>query len=102
MFIVYQIVDPSSTEVIYLGRTKDIEAREKSHNYACKTPKNKAYNKDLYVWWRIHQPSVKIVLEPIFVAKTLLESKQYEAYMILDFKFRQQKKLLNKIPRIRD
>ena len=98
MFVVYQIVDPVTTEIIYFGRSKDIDKREYQHNQLCKT----GFDKELYNYWNEHHPGLDMVLEPIYQCKTEVESKQYEMYCILDWKFRVGKKLYNKIPRIRD
>jgi len=103
--IVYTIVINNKT--VYVGRTNDIDRREKEHrtSYLKYLKTNDLSNgKKLYMW--LYQNEIKpseIVLNPVYIAKNKLESKQYEAFLILWFKFTQKNYYLQqKTPSITD
>jgi predicted GIY-YIG superfamily endonuclease len=95
MFWVYRIEVDGITR--YIGQTKNIDAREKQHNYLC-FKKNK--KKVLYNNIRIVKQN-KIKLIPVKTFSTHIEAKRYEAFLILNDYFN-KKELWQHIPKIKD
>ena len=97
-YVVYQIT--INNNPVYIGRTSvdRIDQREKEHNKAFLS----RFNKPLYNYLHSINYTGVIALEPIFIAKNKLESKQYECYTILYYKFEKGIKLYQKTPVIKD
>lgn len=95
-----------NNEVVYVGRTKNnLDQREKEHRSAFKRYINnpKRYYKTLYEW--LHQNNIKpseIVLKPANIAKSKVEAKRKEMYLILYFFFNFPGQLKQKVPSISD
>ena len=96
-FVVYQISINGTAR--YVGRTTvdRLSTRQKEHNKAFKA----GLSKPFYNWLRTINCSGELVLEPIYLAKTKLLCKQYEAYTILWYKFGTDT-LKQKVPSISD
>ena len=94
---VYQI--KINNVVRYIGRTNDLDDREKQHNYQFR----KGTSKKLYDYIRTIDFKDDIILEPIYIAKSKVEAKRFEMYTILWYYFEIDKKQLKQnIPNIKD
>jgi len=83
--------------VRYIGRTNDLERREKQHNYLCFKKQTK---KQLYQEIR-NYPITDIKLQRVKSFQSKVDAKRWECYLILNDYF--GKKLLwQRVPRISD
>lgn len=94
MYFVYKI--ENKDKIIYIGRTNNIKRRTYQHNYNIR--KGKGGN--LYDYCKANNIT-EVELIVIREFKTKVESKRWEAYLILDSYFNDGD-LVNKVPNISD
>jgi len=98
MNYVYEIKN-ENLETIYIGRTNDLDRREKEHNRNCFN--KKVIKKELYKYIR-NETNIKFIkLYPVGIFKTKIEAKRFEMLLILQ-DFFGNKKLKQKVPSISD
>ena len=96
-YVVYQI--RANDKIVYIGKTSDIDRREKEHNSGFLKTQVK---KQLYEHLHNIGYKDKIILEPIYLTNNKLLAKQYECYMYLYLKFNTDVILQQKAPIIKD
>jgi predicted GIY-YIG superfamily endonuclease len=99
MFIVYEIKYDNNT--VYIGRTNNLNRREKEHNRFLRRPDNdKTKRKPLYQFL-LESGCNQVKLSLVKEFKTKVDAKRYEMLLIL-LDYFGDRKLKQKVPSISD